>query len=154
MSSLIQHSDHNLNEGTDMITQPLVPTTPSVLRAATMRTWRLLTALVLLLACNGPKTGESDTTPQQKCSKLSPCPYGYKCNLHGGNPSDQHALGDCEYQVCGLTEPCKKPQACLPDKETASCDKFNNDKFCGCVGTNSQDVPHGPTTGSTPTTGG
>ena len=106
----------------------------------------------LLSGCNGPKTGESDTDTKAKCSTNTPCSAGYKCNFGNANPSNPHAVGECEYQTCGLTEPCKKPQPCLPDKETASCDKFDNDKFCGCVSPNSQEVPSDPTTGP-PTTG-
>ncbi|MBL9106403.1 MAG: hypothetical protein JNL82_36105 [Myxococcales bacterium] len=112
----------------------------------------ILLGISLLSACNGPKTGESDTEGMAKCSTHTKCSAGYKCNFGNANPSNPHAVGECEYQTCGLTEPCKKPQQCLPDKETASCDKFDNDKFCGCVGTNSQEVPSDPTTGP-PTTG-
>ena len=117
------------------------------------RTWQLFLGVSLVLGCNGPKTGESDTDVKAKCSTHSACSHGYKCNYGGANPSDPHAVGECDYQTCGLTDLCKKPQACLPS-ETASCDKFDNDKFCGCVGLNSEEVPADPTTGGTPTTGG
>ena len=100
----------------------------------------------LLLGCNGPKTGESDTEPMKKCSTHTACTAGYKCDFGGANPSDPTAVGVCVYQKCGLTELCKKPQPCLPDKETAMCDANDNDKFCGCVSPNSEDVPTTPTT--------
>lgn len=106
----------------------------------------------LLSGCNGPKTGESNTDPKAGCSKHTPCSAGYKCNFGGANPSDPHAVGECEYQTCGLTDPCRKPQACLPDKETASCDRFDNDRFCGCLRPNSQEAPSDPAT-DPPTTG-
>lgn len=81
------------------------------------------------------------------------CSTGYKCNYGTANQSDPHAVGECDYQTCGLTDLCKKPQACLPDKETATCDKFDNDKFCGCESPISREVPIDPTTGGPPTGG-
>lgn len=88
---------------------------------------------------------------ERKCSTKTACPAGYKCDFGSENPSDPTVIGRCEYVECGLTELCKKPQACLPGKETAMCDKENNENFCGCVGPNSQDVPPDPpTTGDKP----
>lgn len=98
-------------------------------------------------------TGPRDADPQDKCSTHTPCKPGYKCDFGSANASDPHAVGACVYQKCGLTDSCKKPQACLPDKETAMCDRQNNDVFCGCVAPNSQQVPSDPTTGGMPTTG-
>lgn len=108
------------------------------------RAWQLLMSTTLLLGCVKPN--ERDPPPKANCSTKTACPAGHKCDFKGANPSDPHALGVCEYETCGLTELCKKPQSCLPDKETAMCDKENNDQFCGCVGPNSQDVPSTPTT--------
>lgn len=102
----------------------------------------LLLGGCLFLGCKRPDTVE----PPKKCSKHTACSAGYKCNFHGENPSDPHAVGTCEYQSCGLTTPCKSPQPCLPDKEVAMCDEMDQNKFCGCVGPNSQDVPSTPTT--------
>lgn len=111
------------------------------------RAWQLLVGVTLLLGCTKPN--ERDPEPEDKCSTKTACPAGHKCDFGSQNPSDPTAIGRCKYQVCGLTELCEKPQACLAGQETAMCDKENNDKFCGCVRPNSQDVPGTPT----PTTG-
>lgn len=73
------------------------------------------------------------------------------------SPSDPKSRGVCKYAaVCGLTDPCKKPQACLP-QEQAMCDRVDNDHFCHCATPTAQDVPVTPTTDApttdTPTTG-
>jgi len=108
------------------------------------RAWQLLVSATLLLGCAKPN--ERDTPPKDKCSTKTACPAGYECDFKGANKSDPRAIGVCEYKVCGLTDLCKKPQNCLPGQETATCDKENNDKFCGCVRPNAQEVPSAPTT--------
>ena len=109
----------------------------------------------LFVGCNKPEKAADTAGPAiDKCSTHTPCSAGYKCNYGTANPSDSHAIGECDYQTCGLTDQCKKPQACIPGKETANCDKFDNDKFCGCVSPTSQDVPADPPTTGSPTTTG
>ena len=93
------------------------------------------------MGCSKPN--ERDPDPKDKCSAKTACPAGYKCDY--GEETGQYAVGRCEYEVCGLTETCKKPQACLPAQEAAMCDKIDNDKFCECVRPLSQDVPSTPT---------
>lgn len=103
--------------------------------------------IALLGGCITFGCNKEKPVPLDKCSTHTKCSAGYKCNFHGANPSDPKAVGECEYQTCGLTVPCKTPRQCLPDKETATCDQMDVDKFCGCVSPNSSDMPHTPTTG-------
>ena len=106
------------------------------------RAWQLVVGVTLIMGCSKPN--ERDPPPEKTCSTQTACPAGYKCEYD--DASGHYAVGHCEYEVCGQTEPCKEPKTCLPGKETAMCDKMNNDKFCECVGPNSQDVPSTPTT--------
>jgi hypothetical protein len=105
--------------------------------------------VVLALGCSKPN--DRDPEPKPKCSTKTLCNPGYECDFGTQNPLNPSSIGTCKYAaVCGLTDLCKKPQACLP-QEQAMCDRLDNDHFCHCATPTSQDVPVTPTTG-TPTT--
>lgn len=111
--------------------------------------------VVVVLGCSKPS--DRDPEPEVPCSTKSPCAAGYTCDFGTQNPFNPDSRGRCKYAaVCGLTDPCKKPQACLP-QEQAMCDRVDNDHFCHCATPTAQDVPVTPTTGApttdTPTTG-
>lgn len=119
------------------------------------RAWQFFVSASLSFACNDTKTNTSDIIEGTECSKNTKCPSGYKCDFGSAAPSDPASLGQCKYEACGLTDPCKKPQkACGLPEETAMCDRFNNDAYCECTRPNAQEVPSTPTTGGIPTTGG
>lgn len=116
------------------------------------RTWQLLVTVALAFGCGSNPEPPEDPVKGATCSNKTKCPHGYKCT---NDPGDPHSTGKCEYQVCGLTDLCKKPhKECPLPVETAMCDKFDNDKYCECVRPNSEEVPTTPTTGDPPPTTG
>ena len=113
------------------------------------RAWQLIVGATLLLGCKQGETNAEDEVKGAKCGAQTKCPSGYTCDYGTSNPNNPQSIGKCAYVECGLTDLCKKQEGngCLLDKATASCDRFNPDKFCGCVEPLSQEVPTTPTTG-------